>query len=158
MWLVYHKPHTNVQSIDYDDSVREALCFGWVDSLIKRLDDDRYARKFTPRKPASKWSESNRKRWKELQAGGLLAAAGRAANPMGKRDARPPAIPVQVPAYIMSAFKRSAKAWQTFQQLPASHRRAYIMWIHSAKRPETRERRIRESIRLLSLGKRLGLK
>jgi len=67
VWLVYYKDHRRVESIDYDDSVREALCFGWVDSLIKRLDGDRYARKFTPRRPASKWSDSNRQRWEELK-------------------------------------------------------------------------------------------
>src|SRR5436305_10808558 len=75
VWLVYHKQHTGVKSVDYDDSVCEALCFGWVDSLIKRLDDERYARKFTPRRAGSKWSDSNRKRWKELAAARLLSAA-----------------------------------------------------------------------------------
>src|SRR5215469_10786836 len=71
VWLVFHKEHTGIAAIPYDDSVCEALCFGWVDSLIKRLDEDRYARKFTPRKPASKWSDSNRKRWAELKQNGL---------------------------------------------------------------------------------------
>src|SRR5215216_6745115 len=66
LWLVFHKKHTGVESISYEDSVREALCFGWIDSLIKRLDAERYAMKFTPRKPTSKWSDINRKRWAEL--------------------------------------------------------------------------------------------
>ena len=70
VWLVFHKTHTGTVSIKYEDSVREALCFGWVDSLIKRLDHDRYARKFTPRQPTSKWSELNRKRWSELKSAG----------------------------------------------------------------------------------------
>src|SRR5580765_4852568 len=60
VWLVFHKAHTGVKSIPYEDTVREALCFGWIDSLIKRLDDDRYAFKVTPRKPTSKWSDINR--------------------------------------------------------------------------------------------------
>lgn len=72
VWLVFYKEHTRVKSIPYEDSVREALCFGWIDSLIKRLDNDRYARKFTPRQPTSKWSDINRKRWVELKAAGLL--------------------------------------------------------------------------------------
>src|SRR5437016_14182591 len=93
VWLVFYKDHTGVQSIPYDDAVREALCFGWIDSLIKRLDDDRYARKFTPRKPASKWSESNRARWAELDAAGLLAARGLAAAPTDKRYDSRPTIP-----------------------------------------------------------------
>src|SRR5690349_24573852 len=83
VWLVFHKGHTGVKSIAYEDSVREALCFGWIDSLVKRLDDERYARKFTPRKPTSKWSEINRKRWAEVEASGLLTPAGRMAAPTG---------------------------------------------------------------------------
>ncbi len=76
---MFWKDHTGVASIPHEDAVREALCFGWIDSLIKRLDDDRYAVKLTPRKPTSKWSDINRKRWRELAAAGRLTAAGRAA-------------------------------------------------------------------------------
>src|SRR5882672_11609026 len=76
VWLVFYKNHTGVKSIPYEDSVREALCFGWIDSLIKRLDDGRYARKFTPRKRDSKWSTVNRKRYAQLKASGRLMAAG----------------------------------------------------------------------------------
>src|SRR5216683_741568 len=68
-WLVFYKAHTGVKSIHYEDTVREALCFGWIDSLIKRLDDDRYALKVRPRQPTSKWSDINRNRWLELKAG-----------------------------------------------------------------------------------------
>src|SRR6267142_3692836 len=81
VWLVFYKHHTGLKSMPYEDAVREALCFGWIDSLIKRLDDDRYAIKVTPRKPTSKWSDLNRKRWKALQAAGLLAVSGLAAAP-----------------------------------------------------------------------------
>ncbi len=69
VWLAFYKHHTGMKSIPYEDSVREALCFGWIDSLIKRLDDRRYARKFTPRLPTSKWSDINRKRWGRTQGG-----------------------------------------------------------------------------------------
>jgi uncharacterized protein YdeI (YjbR/CyaY-like superfamily) len=86
VWLAYYKGHTGVKSIPYEDSVREALCFGWIDSLIKRVDDDRYSRKFTPRRPASKWSGINRKRWAELNAAGLLTAAGLAAEAHSRVD------------------------------------------------------------------------
>lgn len=158
MWLVFHKDHTGVPSIAYDDSVREALCFGWVDSLIKRLDDDRYARKFTPRTPTSKWSDSNRQRWAELKHAGLLAPAGLAAAPTGNADGPRPAIPADVPDAIAQAFKRNADAWTFFQRLPRSAQRQFVMWVHMAKRPETRDRRIKESIALLAKGQRLGLK
>jgi uncharacterized protein YdeI (YjbR/CyaY-like superfamily) len=157
VWLVFYKDHTGVPSISYEDSVREALCFGWVDSLIKRLDDDRYARKFTPRKPTSKWSDSNRKRWAELQAAGLLTAAGLAAAPTDNRYEPRPAIP-DLPAYIAKAFKTSPNAWAFFQELAPTDRRYFVGWIHTAKRPETRDDRIRQSIALLEARQKLGLK
>jgi uncharacterized protein YdeI (YjbR/CyaY-like superfamily) len=81
VWLVLHKRHTGLKSVPYEEAVREALCFGWIDSLVKRLDENRYALKFTPRKPTSKWSDSNRKRWAELKENGQLAAPGLATAP-----------------------------------------------------------------------------
>src|SRR5881397_1029697 len=76
IWLVFRKRYTGVPSLSYEDAVAEALCFGWIDSLVRRLDDARYARKFTPRKPDSRWSTSNRRRYAELRARGLLTPAG----------------------------------------------------------------------------------
>jgi uncharacterized protein YdeI (YjbR/CyaY-like superfamily) len=157
IWLVFHKNHTLVKSIPYEDSVREALCFGWIDSLIKRLDDDRYARKYTPRQPTSKWSEINRRRWAELRASGLLAPAGLAAAPSEKTYAPRPAIP-QRPPYIAAALKANPKAWMTFRKLAPTYRRHFVAWIHSAKREETRQKRLGEAIGLLAAGKKLGLK
>ena len=123
IWLLRHKRHTGVESMPYEDLVCEALCFGWVDSLIKRVDDNHCAIKVTPRKPTSKWSDVNRKRWKQLEAVGLLEAPGLAAAPTGNRYAPHPAIPT-LPAYVAKALKTN----------------------------------LRESIELLSAGKRLGLR
>jgi uncharacterized protein YdeI (YjbR/CyaY-like superfamily) len=157
IWFVFHKAHTGVKSIPHEDAVREALCFGWIDSLVRRLDDDRYAVKITPRKPTSKWSDINRKRWADLNAAGVLAAAGLAAAPTDNRYAPHPPIP-DLPAYVAKAFKADPRAWRHFQGLAPTYRRHFVAWIHTAKRPETRERRIRESISLLAAGKKLGLK
>jgi uncharacterized protein YdeI (YjbR/CyaY-like superfamily) len=157
IWLVRHKQHTGVKSMPHEDLVREALCFGWIDSLIKRLDDKRYAIKVTQRKSTSKWSDINRRRWKELKASGQLAAAGLAAAPTGNSYASRPSIPL-LPAYIGKALKTNLRAWQHFQALAPTYQRDFVVWIHTAKRPETRERRIRESIELLSAGRKLGLK
>ena len=154
---MFYKAHTGVKSIPYEDVVREALCFGWVDSLIKRLDDDRYAFKVTPRQPTSRWSDLNRKRWRELRAAGLLMPAGLAAAPTNNTYAPRPVIP-DLPVYIARALKAHSKAWEFFQQLAPIYRRDFVVWIHTAKRPETRERRIRESIALLAAGTKLGLK
>ena len=157
VWLASFKDHTEVESVSYEDSVHEALCFGWIDSLIKRLDDDRYARKFTPRKLTSKWSDINRKRWTELKEAGLLTAAGLAAAPTANTYAPRPAIP-DLPAYITKALKTNPKASSFFQELAPTYRRHFVAWIHSAVRPETREKRIRESLALLAAGRKLGLK
>ena len=157
VWLVFHKAHTGVKSIGYEDTVREALCFGWIDSLVKRLDDDRYALKITPRQPASKWSDLNRKRWAELNAAGLLAPPGLAAAPTNRTYAPRPVIP-DLPGYIASALKENSRAWEFFRQLAPTYRRDFVVWIHTAKRAETRQNRIRESIRLLAAGRKLGLK
>src|SRR5688500_5232227 len=152
VWLVFHKAHTGVKALAYEDTVREALCCGWIDSLIKRLDDDRYALKVAPRKPTSKWSDLHRRRWADLQAAGSLTAAGLAAAPTDNRYAPRPKIP-ELPTYIAKAIKANPKAWSFFRELPPTQRRNFVVWIHIAKRPETREKRIRESIALLAAGK-----
>jgi len=157
VWLVFYKNRTGIESIPYEDAVREALCFGWIDSLIKRLDDNRYARKITPRQPTSKWSAINRKRWTEVKASGRLTPAGLAAAPTGNTYAPRPAIP-DLPDYIAAAFKTNPKAWKYFQELAPGYRRHFVAWIHTAQRTETREKRIRESIALLAVGQKLGLK
>jgi uncharacterized protein YdeI (YjbR/CyaY-like superfamily) len=157
IWLVRHKQHAGVESMPYENLVCEALCFGWIDSLVKRLDEDRYAIKVTPRKRTSKWSDVNRKRWKQLKAAGLLAPPGLAAAPTANTYAPRPEIP-ELPAYIAKAFQTNRRAWRHFQALARTYRRHFVAWIHTARRPETRERRIREAIELLSAGKKLGLK
>ena len=158
IWLVFHKRHTSVTSITYDDAVDEALCFGWIDSLIKRLDDERYARKFTPRKAQSRWSTVNRRRYAALQARGLVAAQGLNRAPTRRNgDAPRPAISA-LPAYIRDELKRHPRAWRHFQRLAPSYRRMYVGWIDSAKRTDTKEKRLREAVTLLLTGRKLGLK
>src|SRR6266478_3706475 len=127
VWLVFYKAHTGVKSIRYEDTVREALCFGWIDSLVKRLDDDRYVLKFTPRQPTSKWSDINRKRWAELKAAGLLTAAGLAAAPTDNAYAQRQPIP-DLPAYIAKALRENPIAWSFFQELAPSYRRHFVVW------------------------------
>lgn len=158
VWLVCFKKHTGVAGPAYEEIVGEALCFGWIDSLVRRLDDDRYLRKLTPRRTGSVWSDNNRKLYAEMKAQGLLAPAGEKAAPTANRYGPQPSIPVEPPGYIERAFKADPKAWEFFNGLAPGERRHFVGWIHTAKRPETREKRIRESIRLLEAGKKLGLK
>lgn len=160
VWLVFHKRHTGRDSLDYEAAVEEALCFGWIDSLVKRLDDDRYARKFTPRKADSRWSTANRRRYAKLQAEGRLAPAGlKLAPTAGSSYAPRPSMSVSVvPEYIEQALKARKGAWEYVESLAPSYRRMYIGWIDSAKREETKRRRLQEALRLLAAGKKLGLK
>ena len=161
VWLVFHKLHTGVPSIDYKDALDEALCFGWVDSLVKRLDEQRYARKFTPRRADSRWSSINRKRYAALKASGRLKPAGINRAPTNRSYGPLPArykTPSKIPAYIQIALRKHPAALRHFEALAPSHRRRYLGWIESAKHDETKARRLKEVIRLLTAGKTLGLK
>jgi uncharacterized protein YdeI (YjbR/CyaY-like superfamily) len=158
VWLVFYKRHTGKASIEYSDALDEALCFGWVDSLIKRLDAARYARKFTPRKASSNWSAINRTRYGELNAAGRVQPPGLERAPTDRKSERPPRVPDTVPKYMLDALERHPAARANFDALAPSHRRRYVIWVDTAKQQETKLRRLNEAIRLLSAGKPLGLK
>ena len=159
LWLVFFKKHTGKPSISYAAAVEEALCFGWIDSIIKKLDDDRYARKFTPRTNDAKWSAVNLKRVEKLEAQGRMTEAGRAKIAKGVRPEVPPArLTIEMPQELTDALEKNRKAREFFDQLAPSYRKHYIGWIASAKREETRAKRVREAIGLLKQRKKLGLK
>jgi uncharacterized protein YdeI (YjbR/CyaY-like superfamily) len=158
VWLIFYKRHTGQSWIAYEDAVNEALCVGWIDSLIKRLDDARYARRFTPRKPGSRWSTANRKRYARLQASGRLTPAGLKLAPTDQSGDAPRPSVARIPQYIQQALKSHPAARNYFESLAPSYRRMYIGWIDSAKQQETKMRRLREAIDMLAAGKKLGLK
>lgn len=166
VWLVFHKTHTGKSRVHYAEAVEEALCFGWIDSVVKRIDDEKYARKFTPRRAGSRWSELNKGRVRQLIAAGLMTDTGRAmvdpaeftAKPAPRAAARPRLSTLEPPAYLVRALKQNKRAWETFSAFAPSHRGAYVLWITQAKREETRERRIREAVALLAAGRKLPLK
>jgi uncharacterized protein YdeI (YjbR/CyaY-like superfamily) len=157
IWLVLYKRHTGVVTLSYTDAVEEALCYGWIDSLVRRLNDDRYAQKFSPRKANSRWSTTNTRRYADLLARGLIAAPGLARAPSGPaRDAPRPSL-AKLPDYFEQALRANPAARRTFEQLAPSYRRNYIAWLEAAKRPETRAKRLREALELLAAGKKLPL-
>jgi uncharacterized protein YdeI (YjbR/CyaY-like superfamily) len=158
VWLIFHKRHTGRPCIEYQDALDEALCFGWIDSLVRRLDEDRYARKFTPRKPESIWSEVNRRHYARLKAEGRLAPPGMARAPTPRRYAPPRKRSTATPAYIERALRKNAKARKEFENLPPHQRRYYIGWIDAAKKEETKQKRLAEALRVLAAGEPLGLK
>lgn len=156
--LVFHKRHTGVASFSYDDAVEDALCFGWIESIVRRLDDARYARKLTPRTADSKWSTLNRRRYADLESRGLLATAGLKRSPTSRSgDAPRPSVSV-IPTCIEETLKADPRAWQHFDNLAPSYRRADVGWIDSAKREATKGKRLRAAVTLLAAGKKLGLK
>ncbi len=164
VWLVYYKKHVDQPSIPYEHSVEEALCFGWIDSLIKKVDGERYARKFTPRRDGSNWSELNKRRVRKLVAEGRMTQVGLAKVDFPLTEAGDTdQSALARPEYVLSEdfeqeIKANQKAWENFQRLPPSHRRNYIGWVMSAKKEETRWRRFAEVLTVLEQGTPLGLK
>ncbi len=165
VWLLFWKKHTGKPGLAYGASVEEALCFGWVDSLIKRIDDDRYARKFTPRRPDSVWSALNRERAARMIREGRMREPGlaliREAKVSGKWDAavrKPHTNSVEMPVELKERLDECPAAKTFFESLSPSRQRMYRLWVGSAKRPETRMRRADEALRKLARGEELGLK
>ena len=164
VWLIYYKKHTRRPSIPYDDAVEEALCFGWIDSIVQRIDSERYAQKFTPRKNNSRWSESNKRRIRKLLEAGKVTPAGLAKISDGVLGAEERSKPESeakgpvIPEYLEEALRVNGKAWENFNSLAPSYRRQYIGWIMAAKKAETRDRRIREATELLMRNEKLGMR
>jgi uncharacterized protein YdeI (YjbR/CyaY-like superfamily) len=163
IWLVFYKKETSKPTIEYEAAVEEALCFGWIDSIIKKIDAAKYVRKFTPRSDKSKWSQLNKKRADKMIRQGRMTEVGLAkiktAKKTGLWDKDPrPQISFDIPPEFAKALARNKKAEENFDKLAPSYRKHYIGWITFAKRPETKKRRIEESIALLENGKKLGLK
>ncbi len=164
IWLVHYKKHTGKPNIPYDDTVEEALCYGWIDSTVRKLDEERYVQKFTPRREKSVWSDLNKKRVARLIGNGSMTEHGlrkvKAAKKSGIWD-KPiprPKLTFEMPPELDAALSRNKRARQTFDNLAPSYRKQYIAWIEVAKRPETKAKRVKESVQLLAEGKRLGLK
>lgn len=162
IWLLFPKKHTGKPCVTYSQALDEGLCYGWIDSLIKRVDDDWYARKFTPRTNHEKWSEINKQRAATLIKEGRMMPVGIAKLGSGKVSEgapRPrPELPSTVPLFISRHLKRNAKAWENFKNLAPSHKRRYVGWIMFAKREETRQKRLKEATALLAANQKLGLK
>jgi len=163
VWLIYYKKSSGRPSIPYDDSIEEALCFGWVDSIVKKLDDDRFARKFTPRKGKSRWSESNKKRAEKMIGEGKMTEIGLARIREAKVSGEWSRVPVDrkqlvVPRFFEEALARNQKALENFKNFAPTYKRQFVGWVSSAKREETRMKRLAEAMHYLEQNKKLPLK
>lgn len=156
IWLVYFKPGAPKTGIDYESSVQEALCFGWIDSTVRRIDEHRYVRQFTPRNKKSNWSIPNRKRVHKLLEEGRMTEAGLALLPDDIHDherIKPkPKPPLVIPDDLIKALARNKAAREKFEKLAPSAKRMYVQWINAARQDVTRKRRIAETIRLTIAG------
>ena len=152
IWLVRFKKHCAARYVSYDEAVEEALCFGWIDSLPRRLDADRTMLWLSPRKAGSGWSKLNKERVERMLEADLMTPAGLAAVENAKADGSWQALDavdaLEIPADLGAALDRYAQARHYFEAFPPSTRRGILEWISNAKRPQTRAKRIEETARL----------
>lgn len=157
IWLAVGKKGNPVTKLSYEDAVQEALCFGWIDSTVNRLDEHRLKQLFTPRKAGSTWARTNKERVDRPIAEGLMTPAGLAPIEAAKADGSwillDDVEALVVPEDLASALHANPAAERGFHGLPDSQKKIALYWIQTAKRPETRARRISETVRAASLGR-----
>jgi uncharacterized protein YdeI (YjbR/CyaY-like superfamily) len=151
VWLTYYKVRSGKPSVQYSEAVKEALCFGWIDSKVKSLDEHRYKQVLTPRKPKSVWSKLNKKYIEELIEQGLMTEAGlekiEAAKQDGSWSTLDESEALIVPVDLKQALAANEIANITFEAFSDSSKKNILFWIGSAKRLETRLKRIEQTIR-----------
>lgn len=160
-WLVLHKKRTGRASITLEEATEEALCFGWIDSSLQRIDDDSYALRYTPRRKRSPWSEINRRRAAKLIRQGRMTDGGLAAIEEAKRNGEWSKAPhsedvSRVPVDLRRALAANERARTAFAKLAPSYKRQFLGWIANAKTDATRARRIEKTISLLEANRKLG--
>ncbi len=153
VWLVYFKAYTNRGRISYDDAVEEAICFGWIDGKVRRIDEEKHMQRFTPR-ITDTWSERNVLRAKEMIRQGLMTPVGLAKFKLMRRELVLPEKP-KTPFDLKKALSRNKKAVKNWMKFPPSSKKHWIWWIISAKQLETRKRRILRVVENAVLNKKL---
>jgi uncharacterized protein YdeI (YjbR/CyaY-like superfamily) len=160
VYVGYYKKATGIPSLVWSEAVDEALCYGWIDGIVRRVDDERHMQRFTPRKPSSTWSAINIEKVAKLRSEGRMRPAGEAAFARRRDDKsaiysyeqreNPELEPAQE-----ARFRANAPAWEWFASRPPSYRRVALYWVVSAKRAETRERRLTQLIEDSAAGREL---
>lgn len=156
----FHKVGSGCASMSWSESVDEALCFGWIDGVRRRIDETAYSIRFTPRKPDSIWSAVNIAKFGRLQADGRMMPAG--AEAFAKRTEAKSAIyayeqesVAQLSAAELKAFKRNREAWGFFEGTPPGYQKVVLHWVTGAKKPETRTARLAKLVQACAAGQRL---
>lgn len=158
IWLIYYKKSSGKKRISYDAAVEEALCYGWIDSIAKSIDNERYVQRFSKRKPTSGLSQMNLERVRRLISLGKMTKAGLAAINHVFNPGKDRAQAFQVPAGILKALKSDRAAWRNFQKLPLAYRRVRIAFIESRKRHGMAQyrRSLKHFIEMTAKNKRFG--
>ncbi|MGZ3142838.1 YdeI/OmpD-associated family protein [Lentzea chajnantorensis] len=160
LWIKYAKKGSRLRTITYDEALDVALCHGWIDGLVRSVDDTYYSQRWTPRKPRSKWSKRNCGKVEELVAAGRMLPAGLAEVEKAKADGRWEAAyagpaTIEVPADLRAALDANPEAAAFFETLNSQNRYAILLRVHDAKRQETRQRRIAQFVGMLAEGRKL---
>lgn len=158
IWLAYYKKHTGKPSVQYEEAVEEAICFGWIDSLVKAIDEERYMQHYSPRKKSSVWSQSNKDRVHRMIIEGRMTEFGMAtvlaAQKGGNWEALTDVDNLVVPEDLSAALSENEKAEEFFNQINSSDQKAYLYWIASTKQDETRKKRIKMTVKQLAKNKK----
>jgi len=152
VWLIIYHKSSSVKSVYYEEAVEEAICFGWIDSIAHKRDAESKYQFFAQRKPKSNWSKANRERADKMMAAGLMAARGQEMIDLAKKTGTWQALEaVQnsvIPGDLQLLLNKNKKALKNFLAFPPSSKRIILEWILNAKRPETRLKRIEETVKL----------
>ena len=151
IWLVYYKKETGKPRIAYNDAVEEALCFGWIDSIVRTIDEERFAQRFSPRKPKSKYSQANKERLRALikQKRVMKDVLETLGDILEEKFV--------IPKDILQAIKANKEAWKNFQKFSDSYKRIRIAFIEGArKRPQEFEKRLKHFIQVTEKNKMFG--
>jgi len=165
IWLAYYKKGTGKTSITYEEALREALCYGWIDSTVRKIDEEKFSQRYTPRKPKSVWSTSNKKRIAKLLADGRMAPPGLRKIEAAKKDGswerldgiERISLGGDPPQDLVESLDRRPDVRKKWDRLPPSQRKLWSWWVESAKRPETRTRRIAGVITGVDAGRYPGM-
>jgi uncharacterized protein YdeI (YjbR/CyaY-like superfamily) len=160
IWLIYYKKESGKARVSYNDAVEEALCFGWIDSTMRPMDEERFIQRFTPRKPKSVWSALNKSRIEKMIEAGLMTPAGLEKIGLAKKNGSWTSIDhvenLEIPPDLQKAFNKNKKACKNFNNASRSYRKQVLYRVSSAKLPETRARRIAQAVEHLALNKNLS--
>lgn len=154
IWLIFYKVKVKKDSLRYAEAVEEALCFGWIDSTLRRIDDEKHMQRYTPRKAKSNWSALNKSRVSKLIESGLMTEFGLNSIKLAKQNGSwnrldSVEIRMEIPAELKKAFKTNNSAKKIYEKLAPSRKKQIIWHIKSAKRIETKEKRVNDIINLL---------